>query len=260
MMLPTFSSWFSTHSLLYRDFIDYARPRYFEHLIGFGWLSLPVAIYGLYLGAKQNVWLKCLAIGCVAVFILLSESLAGFHFWSIAANIFPGAGAIRAVARIFYLYLIVFAIGYAFVMQGKKLWLQIALALLLVVENAGPGYMAQDKKQNHEDMMQISEEAKKADLPFVYISDENKTIMKHLEAMWASLESRRPTYNGYSGQIPADGRFNVADMPASEIAKSEFLAKIKEPYLLIARKGDTIRSKIIRSPEDLIGFWDMSGK
>lgn len=260
LMLPTFSSWFATHSVLYRDFIDYGRPRCFEHLIGFGWLGLPIAIYGLYLGAKQNVWLKCLAIAGLIIFILLSESFAGLHLWSLAAEFFPGAGAIRAISRIFYLYLIIFAIGYAFVMQGKKLWLQIALALLLLVENAGPGYMFQDKRQNNDNMAAVAEEAKKAGLPFVYISDGDRTNVKHLTAMWASLKTGRQTYNGYSGQIPEDGRYNVADMPASEIAKSEFLAKIKEPYLLIARKDGAVRSAIIRSPKDLLDFGNMPGK
>jgi membrane protein YdbS with pleckstrin-like domain len=105
-----------------------------EHRIGFGFLTVMFAGYGLSKYHK-NIWIRILILSALTVFLLALVYPFEITPWRLIWEVFPAAGAIRVVARISLLLLIPVAIGVALGLESiKKPSFIIIVLVLLCVE------------------------------------------------------------------------------------------------------------------------------
>lgn len=248
LFLPMVKTFFNTSSFLYKN--NFALS--YEHLMGIGFISFGISLYGLIWGARKNIWCKIFFIMFIGIFLLSTLQVSDTYLWKILYEFFPGAGAIRAVTRIFFLLLAIMSIGYAFSMQNKRAWIQVVFLCILLVENMTFGFMYNKTSRYEKESGRIAALAKEKDMPFAYISDQKVPILiTNLDAMWASVFSGRPTINGYSGRFPSPEYFSFPETPQGAIYGSDFLRAVAKPYLLIRNHRGSLEAQEIRDERDL---------
>lgn len=186
-------------------------PMAHEQRVGFGLVTTALCAMGLW-HARKDKALRF--VGLLLVLLLVCTTLwgnypDGFTVWKYIWSYFPGAKAIRGVARVALLYLI----GVSLFVAVAVDWLRskgaalavvgIVLGLGAVLEQ-GETTAAYNKAQARADLKDISA-AIGPDCEAFYFSPVGPTgpAWKYqLDAMMTSLERNLPTLNGYSGQNP----------------------------------------------------------
>jgi hypothetical protein len=133
----------------------------------------------------------------------------GFTFWKFIWSYFPGAKAIRAVARVALLYLIVVSMFVAIALHRLRARstalgsLAVALGVAAMIEQ-GETTAAFSKAQSRRDVADIVEAIGPDCRAFFFsaIDPVGPTWKYQLDAMMAELDRGLPTINGYSGQLP----------------------------------------------------------
>lgn len=150
---------------------------------------------------------RALAIAVVAALPVIVLFEFNDTLWIYVFEKVPGGSAIRAVGRVGLLMLVPAAIGLAafFAAPATRrrpvLACGIGLACLAEQGITTPSY---DKAANRARIEMLATRVDRRAEAFYYRpSTEGTAPWKyHLDAMWASLESRVPTVNGYSGGTP----------------------------------------------------------
>lgn len=199
-----------------------------EQRAGLGFLTLSLVCYGLWKQRKRpvvqlSVWIWVL----IGVFSLYTgRRFFGVEPWDLVYRYFPGAQAIRAVARLCLLALIPASIGLAagfdsladFLKNsvgeqaGKKLgtqmssgmgWVLSAVFLLVAAEQVifTPSY---DKFKSRAEIEALTSQVPKKCGKFFYSAlwSDEPAYKLQIDAMWASMTLGIPTLNGYSGNQP----------------------------------------------------------
>jgi hypothetical protein len=146
----------------------------------------------------------------------------GGSLWSFIYRILPGGGAIRAVSRIVLLQLLPLGVAAAW----AATWLEARagravaalLVLLVVFENSGLARYNFAVREHDARVSRIRSELAGKTCSSFFVSGTDEPYKIQLDAMWASLQSRIPTINGYSGNEPPRWRFReLKDVTKTEL-------------------------------------------
>jgi formylglycine-generating enzyme required for sulfatase activity len=180
------------------------------------WFNKPLVLAGVLVAAPLSLawgasrsfrppaWLLLrtliIALPLVALFFDRSSLWLDF-FWKV-----PGGIAIRAIGRVVLIMLIPLALGLATLVQrlDQRRWVVAGgiLTLLCLVEQ-GVTTESFDAATNRATVEKIARQVDRDRAAFYYHPPNHQTFY-HLDAMWASLASRVPTINGYSGYAPRE--------------------------------------------------------
>jgi hypothetical protein len=214
-----------------------AIPMGHEQRVGFGLVTTALCFGGIW-ATRKSVGMRYLAV--LLILLILITTLwggypNGFTGWKIVWSYFPGAKAIRAVARIAMMYLIGVTIFVAIAlerMKGKGAAIAaIVLGLCVMIEQGETTYSF-SKFQARRDVADIVEALGPECEAFFFSAVEpvNLTWKYQLDAMMAQLDRGIPTINGYSGQIPKGwevlgepGIRNESDEPRNAYALNQWI-------------------------------------
>jgi hypothetical protein len=218
-MLPRLSSWFlSFHGSIYASWLNAESaglPMVHEHWMftGFGvWIMVAAGIWALARGKidKPLRPLMCAAgLTFVAIVVVSLRFPGGFSLWATIYETVPGAGAIRAVSRIWliaYPYALLFGlVGFQSLVNrrmapaAKQTAVVTSLLLFSVGEQVLFDVPHFDKRQFLEDVSDI-EPLLSDGCDFAYVTHPSRPFQ--LRAMWAGLRANIPVVNGTSGNYP----------------------------------------------------------
>ncbi|MEQ8766151.1 MAG: hypothetical protein RL885_19700 [Planctomycetota bacterium] len=198
-----------------------------EHRLGIGFLTLTLALIGLYRHRREPL-VRFLVLPVLIICFIATALPGGIQLWRAVYESVPGAYAIRAVGRIVLLALIPLAVGLAYfaedlLRRDRVRWVP-ALILLCLLEQ-GSGYETFDRHEAERRVQALVAEIPADCDAFFYapVADPRhvRWITNHelqIDAMWASLRARTPTINGYSGCFPPDWDLyqNIAWTPRDE--------------------------------------------
>jgi hypothetical protein len=183
-------------------------PMEHEQRIGFGLVATALTVGGTWRFRKDQ---RLVFVGVLLLILIATTTLYtpdGLSPWRIVHRFFPGAQAIRAVARAALVYMLGVAIISAAVLnalsQSQKLkWLVVPLGLVLFFEQGfeTPAYTNAD---NRRDIAQVVKAIEPGCEAFVMspVSGYGPYWKYQLDAMWGAMEAHVPTLNGYGGQNP----------------------------------------------------------
>lgn len=182
-------------------------PMEHEQRVGFGLLTSALSLFGLWAGRK-HAGARLLALSA-ATLLLLATLFGDFTAWKWVYQYFPGARAIRAVARIGIFLLIPIGLGLSqalsWLAQRGRPFARAALALgALALLEQGETTPAFDKEQNRRDLAQVAKAIPEGCEAFLFSAAQGYgPYWKYqLDGMWAGLERGVPSLNGYSGNAP----------------------------------------------------------
>jgi hypothetical protein len=183
-------------------------PMEHEQRIGFGLIATALSI-GCFIKFRKEprlIFVGVLLLVLIAMTTLYSAD--GTSPWRIVHTYFPGAQAIRAVARAALVYMLGVAIACAAVLSAlaaspKLKWLAWPLGLVLFFEQ-GYDTPAYSKADNHRDIAEVVKAIEPGCEVFLMspVAGYGPYWKYQLDAMWAALEAHVPTLNGYGGQNP----------------------------------------------------------
>jgi len=214
-MLPRWQSWLFTgpRHWLYGQLgescpIFTNLPFANEHILGLGPVTTVLVILGL-LRWRTSAWGKASLATMGLLMALTLYYTAVWNPWELVAQVFPGAGAIRAVSRIALLLLIPASVALAGRIHSiRHTWIKLALMGLVVAEQ-GMNIRTFDASAAQKRIAAIASVASQQDLPFYYVRSltgnqqpQGREFVAQIDAMWAGLQANRPTVNGYSGNTP----------------------------------------------------------
>ena len=178
----------------------------YEHVLSYGLLASLLGVSGL-AGRRRQPAFLLLGISAATLFALALVPFGQFTLWRIVYWLVPGAKAIRAVGRIGLLLLFPISAGIAATLdtlearglRGPLLWLMIAL--LYEQGLNGPTF---SKLDNRKDIQWLAHSIPKGCQSFFFtpVTGASPFYKYQIDAIWASLERRLPTLNGYSGNLP----------------------------------------------------------
>lgn len=204
-------------------------PMRHEHLLFLGifiFLLLLSSVVGLFYIKKEDAKKYSCPVNFVITFgvfifitlISIRIPFTEYSFWINIYNFVPGAGAIRALTRIWlvsylFLFLAVMILASIVYQKTKSKYLKILLLILgllacLEQVNLNPSYFDKLLQQNIQKQIDqaISYEIQNNKVDAFYLrwslNDPGLFYDYQLKAMWASLHLNIPTVNGYSGQQP----------------------------------------------------------
>jgi hypothetical protein len=203
--LPRLLSWFNSPSYVYREFFDQTRRGAQEHLMGIGLFSLMAAWWGLWRFRASGPWERALVW---SAFFLYAITFYYGPFkgplWHPIYLFVPGAGAIRAMARIFFLILVPLSIGFAYTLSrlnGRMLIL--ILLFLMMAEQVTPPFIRISKSLEAQRLAPLLQALGQGQGPFLFQDlSARRGPFCEVDAMWAGLKAGRPAINGYSGRTP----------------------------------------------------------
>ena len=217
-MLPRLSSWFLPHpGSIYASWLnpESGLPMVHEHWMftGFGmWVMIAAGVWALARGnvdklVRPLVWAAGLTF--VAIVAVSLRFPGGCSQWATVYETVPGAGAIRAVSRIWliaYPYALMFGlVGFqSFVNRRVASTVkQTAVVTSLLVFSVGEQVLFDlphfDKRPFLEDVADI-EPLLSEGCDFGYVTHPSRSFQ--LRAMWAGLRANVPVVNGNSGNYP----------------------------------------------------------
>ena len=140
--------------------------------------------------------------------------------WNTLHRVIPGAGGIRAVSRIVLLQLLPLGVAAAWAANWieKRAGVVVAglFAALVVVENSGAANYHFSAREHGTRIDRIKTELTGKHCAAFFLTGTDDAYKIQLDAMWASLETKTPTLNGYSGNSPPrwpfDNPRNVSSM------------------------------------------------
>ncbi len=213
-MLPRVSSYFlpSDYTFLYAPMLKLKQgiPVAHEHVMFAGFLVLICTLLmlaSLFRRPREFAtrWWKLALLSIWMITIVITLWVDG-SLWNTLHKVIPGGGAIRAVSRITLLQLIPLgaAAAWAATWIERRAGILVAalFAGLVVLENSGVANYHFSVRDQITRVNQLKSQlaAKRCSTFFVTGTDESwKT---QLDAMWASIDTKIPTINGYSGNIP----------------------------------------------------------
>lgn len=208
-----------------------------EHAIGFGFVSTVLAVLGLWdlRGSLLGRILGATAGTLVAMTLLLP---GGASIWALVYLVVPGAGAVRAVARVSMALLLPASAGAAALLDGRR-WrtpVLVGCALFSMLEQgrSSPTFdrrEARDATAALAQRVDRSAEAFFLSVPAVPPSPnfiDAHPLRVHVDAMMASLEAGVPTLNGYSGWNPPRWPFEGASVVPTEAFAADVEAMLQE--------------------------------
>lgn len=185
-----------------------------EHQLGFGFITLMLALVGLLVSIPRTWRIPLLAT------LLLCSILTGVaSLWLSIAPYLPGGLALRAIGRIHLSLLLIWSIGIAALVSHvgslapistktmlKKNFLLAALVLALIAEQIRTPHHfdSGDESLPVSVLTQAMVQASPSCQVFYYASTGGKLEpwRYHLDMMWAGIHSGRAVINGYSGNSP----------------------------------------------------------
>ena len=216
-MLPRIQSWFfpGAANWMYGRWVA-AMPMFTslpypgEHILGIGPVTSVLVACGWFRW-RHTAWGRAALVAIAGLVAVTLYYTASWNPWHLVATFFPGASAIRAVARVALLLLIPASIALAMQLQSTKTkWLRILL-MVLVAGEQGMTVTTYDTNIVRERTEPIAAQAASQPGPFYFIhaidaNDRDRftgsEYIAQLDAMWAGLSAGRPTINGYSGNAP----------------------------------------------------------
>ncbi len=212
-MLPRVESWFFMgpttwwygwmSNSLYRKL-----PAPYEHQIGMGLLTPVVVLTGLFWSRHRRS--VRITFGTTVTVMFLATYIRWFGLpepWRAVYAVVPGAGAIRAVARIGMLLLIPASLGLALFLErmlcaGRPFMtaaaLAVASACILEQGHTTPSY---DKRAVRAEVARLAGKIDPACEAFFYAPSGRDPVWwkPSIDAMWAGLAAGKPAINGNSG-------------------------------------------------------------
>lgn len=199
-----------------------------EHAIGLGVGSTALAVLGLWQLRRSPLGglLAAVAATLLALTLLLP---GGASLWGLVYLVVPGAGAVRAVARVSLMILLPASAGAAaFVDESRRRKPLLIAAVLLSLLEQGRTSPSFDRREARDAARTVAGRIDPAAQAFWYTVSalpvsttlvETLPLRVHVDAMMASLEARVPTLNGYSGWTPPGWPFEgttIVPTPAAE--------------------------------------------
>ena len=141
--------------------------------------------------------------------------------WLSYNEMIPGGVAIRAIGRVVLILLVPAALGLAclvqYLDQRRVAILSWIVAFVCLAEQT-VSIESYDVAKNRESIEKLASQVDQGRIAFYYHPREYFPFpLQHLDAMWASLETRVPTVNGYSGHAPRSWhRFFIIDTDPEE--------------------------------------------
>ena len=214
-MIPQLKSWLNTgpENLIYkwtRNYIDFSKlPAEAEHRLCPGPLTFIVALIG-FVSAFKLTWVRIVAISSVLIAAVAFLYTEDWSPWAGVLWFMPGAGAIRAVARVSFLLLIALSMGVALFLNGlRRQYLLVILVALIAMEQVqtSPAY---NKEHVRAEVSQIAKHIPGGCKSFYFaislpVDKKARPWFEYqLDGMWAGLNVGIPTVNGFSGNLPPD--------------------------------------------------------
>jgi hypothetical protein len=170
-----------------------------EHRIGLGLLTMGIALMGMIKMSKM-FWGKLVLLAFLIIAALAFMFPGGWTPWHLVRYLLPGAGAIRGVARLSLLWLIVFSFGVAFFLDGlkhKKLAILLLFLVCLEQIQTTPSY---SKSAMRAEVNNLAQLIPKNCTTFYYLPRDYGKYQ--LNAMWAQMITEIPTINAFSDWYP----------------------------------------------------------
>jgi hypothetical protein len=212
-MIPRPQAWFhlGRSSWLYGGLSSWplfrSIPMEHEQRIGFGLATTAMCLAGLWRSRRDPAVRLVAVVGLVVV--VMATLFGTFTLWRVVYELFPAAGAIRAVARVGLLLLIPMSLGLAVFVddvaaRGRRGLAAAVLLGLLVLAEQGQTTPSFSKAQNRADIAAIAQRIERHCDSFLFspVRGQGPPWKYQLDAMWAQLLSGVPTLNGYSGSTP----------------------------------------------------------
>lgn len=234
-------SWFYSWTL-HLDSVA-AVPFPHEQSLTFGLLTLAVAAYGLWPHRREPLVRLLLRVSLTLV-ILTTLFSPGRTLWQTVWAVFPGAKALRAVARVVLLIGIPVSLGVALGidrLQARGRLVAGLLAALCLLEQAHttPSFdKAEVRARVAAEAKQVPEGCGAFYLSPVKALAEQPDWLIQVDAMWVALATRTQTLNGYSGNHPHDWplKDSVILTPADEPRLADALKAWEAKHGLDARR------------------------
>jgi hypothetical protein len=239
-MLPRPQSWLFTGSRVYRWMksqpLMMSLPMQHEQMIGIGLLTSAVALAGLLMPGAHSKSRRTILAASLLLAGLTTLWPGGITAWGIILRFFPGAAAIRAVARVGILLLVPASIGLACFFESCPAPLAVVLALLIGAEQMGR-CRTFDKPEGRARIERLTAlvaprgrcaaffAARTVEAGPAAPSRPDQAVHAQVDAMWAALDSGVPAVNGYSGGAPPGWRLDdpLIETPADRARISDAL-------------------------------------
>ena len=234
-MLPRVQSWayMGPNSWLYGWLAElhsfHVLPLEHEHRLGLGIVTIVCAAAGLWT-ARRRRDIQFAVIVPMFMALLATEWPGGFTAWRAIYLVVPGASALRAVSRIGVALLLPASLGIALLVDAigrpqrippsrtalalrrkdrrKRALVVLVLFAAIVAEQVQrpPSY---DKGEGRARVARVANGIGAGCQAFLYttIGGADDPWNYHTDAMWASMDRRVPTINGYSGNQPPGWNF-----------------------------------------------------
>jgi len=199
-----------------------------EQRVGLGLVTTAVAAAGLW-GERARPAVRITALAGTAVVLLATAFPFGIVPWKAVYYLVPGAGAVRAVARIGTLLLFPAALGVAFALDDLRRKNRLALACVLEQAQSPPSF---EKAPVRARVAALAHAVDRGGEAFLYApvappgapGVPGAWLDHQLDAMWAYLETGVPTLNGYYGRFPRGWALLTTGAPDDEPRLARALA------------------------------------
>lgn len=181
-------------------------PAEHEQRLSFGYFTMLSSCVGLVIARRRPLVQVFIALALI-LGIASTSTMTGATAWRFVYDHVPGAAAIRTMARIGLLALIPGAIGVAFFVEhivDRGIWYLVPMLSLAIAAEQRLATPFFDKFMNRAVTERIAARIDPKCEAFFYaaLAGRFDAWKYHLDAMWASLISRVPTLNGYTGNSP----------------------------------------------------------
>jgi hypothetical protein len=173
--------------------------------LGVGFVTPAVGACGLcQMRRSPTGYFLLIAAAALAV---LATAIGPVTLWYVVYFCVPGGAVVRAGFRVGLLVLFALSAGAAgFVHERKRLWVAAALVLVCVLEQ-GRTPPTFSKEESRRRVADVSARVPPDCQAFLYTprGDADSFLEQafvQVDAMWAQLETGKPTINGYSGNAP----------------------------------------------------------
>jgi hypothetical protein len=154
---------------------------------------------------RDSRWWKYV-FGAIWLCTVVATLWVNASLWEYLYRAIPGGGAIRAVSRITLLQLLPLGVAAAWAVTWveKRIGLPLAIVFagLVVLENSGTADYHFGIQDHQSRITKVERELAGKECKSFQLGGTDDGYKVHLDAMWASLESKVPTVNGYSGNWP----------------------------------------------------------
>lgn len=192
---------------LQREGGPFAHLSEMEHSAGIGFIAPLVGLCGL-LGARRRPGMAILLLATGSL-MLIATMFGDFSVWRWVHAHVPGAGGIRAIARVSMILTLAVPIGIALLLE--RLWrsgsyaLCAALALLCVIEQPGTPLLHVSKLANRQKIEKLAERVGDHCAAFLLVyRGPPGHLLEDDYAAWVQLATHKPTVNGRYGNVPKD--------------------------------------------------------